>query len=133
MPATTVDSAQIRDGTVQRSDLNVATVGQAVVAKLLQGANVSLSSTGADAGTGDVTISVPGGGTGPPGVNAYTTTTSSFIVPASGSTTTVTVAGASWLVVGQIVYIDTAGGGAGLAGALIVQSIAGNTLTLRTP
>jgi hypothetical protein len=32
-----------------------------------------------------------------------------------------------------MVYIDTAGGGAGLAGALQVTAIAGNTLTLYNP
>jgi hypothetical protein len=64
MAATTVRGAQVRDGTVQRADLDISTVGNAVVRKLVQGSNITLSSTGADAGTGDVTISAPAGGTG---------------------------------------------------------------------
>lgn len=133
MAVTTIETSQVRAQAIQRSDLNTSTVGAAVVAKILQGTNVTLSSTGADSGTGDVTISVPGGGVGPAGANAFTLTSGSFTVPASGSTTTVTVADASWIVVGQLLYVDTAGGGAGLAGALIVTAKAGNTLTLQTP
>jgi hypothetical protein len=59
MAKTQVRGTQVLDGTVGRSDLDSTTVGQAVIKKLVQGTNVSLSSTGADAGTGDVTISVP--------------------------------------------------------------------------
>jgi hypothetical protein len=67
MPTTTVRGGQITNATIQRQDLDVSTVGQAVVAKILQGTNVTLSSTGGDSGTGDVTISVPTGGVGPQG------------------------------------------------------------------
>lgn len=77
------------------------------------------------------------GSPGPPGaqgVNAFTVTAvSSFTVPAVGSTTTVTVTDASWIVVGQLLYVDTAGGGAGLAGALVVTAKNGNTLTVLNP
>lgn len=59
MAVTTIESSQIRASAVQRSDLNTGTVGQAVVAKIIQGTGVNLSSTGADAGTGDVTVSAP--------------------------------------------------------------------------
>jgi hypothetical protein len=54
---TTIRGAQVLNGTIARADLNTGTTGQAVVAKILQGTNVTLTSTGADAGTGDVTIS----------------------------------------------------------------------------
>jgi hypothetical protein len=37
--------------------MNTATSGSAVITKVLAGTNISISSTGADAGTGDVTIS----------------------------------------------------------------------------
>jgi len=56
MAATTVRGAQIRDATVQRVDVDVATVGQSLVRKLVQGNHMTLTSTGADAGTGDVTV-----------------------------------------------------------------------------
>jgi hypothetical protein len=66
MPQTLIRGKQVLDGSIQRADLDTTTVGQAVVAKLIQGTNINLSSTGADAGTGDVTISAPLT-TGPPG------------------------------------------------------------------
>jgi hypothetical protein len=58
MPSTRVNSLQIGDGEVKRADLNTATSGSAVVTKIVQGTGISLSSTGADAGTGDVTVDV---------------------------------------------------------------------------
>jgi hypothetical protein len=126
MAITSIRGKQIVDGSVQRADLDTTTVGQAVAAKLVQGTNIALSSTGADAGTGDVTISATG-------INATTTTAvGSFTVPASGSTTTANVVDASWIVVGQILYFLGAGG-AGLAGALIVTAKTGNQLTVKTP
>jgi hypothetical protein len=128
MAITSIRGKQIVDGSVQRADLDTTTVGQAVTAKIIQGSNITLSSTGADSGTGDVTVSATAG------INATTTTTiASFTVPASGSTTTVNVADASWIIVGQPLYFDTAGGGAGLPGYLIVTAKAGNLLTVKTP
>jgi len=61
MPRTEVRSNQIKDGTVGRSDLNTATAGEAVVAKIVAGTGVSISFTGADTGTGDVTVSTSSG------------------------------------------------------------------------
>lgn len=49
---------------VQRNDFDTTTTGQAVVAKLVAGTNVTFSSTGVDAGTGDVTINAASGGAG---------------------------------------------------------------------
>jgi hypothetical protein len=56
MATTNVRGGQVKDGSIQRADLDVSTVGSAVIAKLIQGAGIALSSTGGDAGTGDVTI-----------------------------------------------------------------------------
>lgn len=61
MGATQLTSRQIGSGGVQRNDLDTTTTGQAVVAKLVAGTNISFSSTGVDAGTGDVTINATGG------------------------------------------------------------------------
>lgn len=72
MAATTVRGAQVRDGTVQRADLDIATVGQAVIRKLVQGTGVTLSSTGADAGTGDVTVNATASGFNPAVDAAFT-------------------------------------------------------------
>jgi hypothetical protein len=59
MASTVIRGAQIKDSTVQRHDLDTSTVGQAVVTKIVQGSGITLSSTGADSGTGDVTVSSP--------------------------------------------------------------------------
>ncbi len=53
-----VRSGDIENEGVRREDLNVSTPGQAVVRKLIQGSGIVLSATGADAGTGDVTVSL---------------------------------------------------------------------------
>jgi hypothetical protein len=130
MPKTVIRGTQILNNTVQRQDLDVSTVGQAVVTKLVQGTNVTLSSTGADSGTGDVTISVPTGTQGPPGENAFTTVSANFTVPPVGSTVQVTVADASFMIVGQMLWIDTAGGGTGIPAEMQVTAISGNLVTL---
>lgn len=64
MARTEVRSGQIADGNVTRDDLNVADSGKAVVRKIIQGSGVTISSTGADSGTGDVTINATAGATG---------------------------------------------------------------------
>lgn len=66
--ATTIKGKQVRDGSVAEVDiasaaitrdkLHTTTAGKAVVAKIIQGPGTSVTSTGADAGTGDVTIGV---------------------------------------------------------------------------
>lgn len=61
MARTEVTGRQIKDSTVQRDDLDTSTVGQAVVRKIVQGLGITLSSSGADSGTGDVEINATGG------------------------------------------------------------------------
>lgn len=60
MPKTEVRGGQVKDSTIQRDDLDVATVGQSVVRKILAGSGVELTADGADAGTGDVTVKYVG-------------------------------------------------------------------------
>jgi hypothetical protein len=61
---------QIKDDDVGREDINVTTSGRALVTKVLAGTNIGISYTGADVGTGDVTVGLSGvvgvgnGGTG---------------------------------------------------------------------
>ena len=62
MPVTNFRGQQITDGTIQRTDLDVATAGSAVVRRLIAGTNVTFTSTGVDSGTGDVTINAASGG-----------------------------------------------------------------------
>jgi hypothetical protein len=64
--ATLLRGTQVGDGSIQRVDIDVSTAGQALIRKVIAGAGITLVSTGADAGTGDVTISAAGGG-GQPG------------------------------------------------------------------
>jgi hypothetical protein len=61
MARTELSSAQIRDASIARVDLNTQTPGAAVVAKIVAGAGITISQTGADSGTGDVTVSASGG------------------------------------------------------------------------
>ena len=46
----------ISTGTLTRALLNTTTAASAVIAKVVAGTNITLTSTGVDAGTGDVTI-----------------------------------------------------------------------------
>ncbi len=79
MARTEVRGGQVKDASIQRADLDVTTSGQAVITKVIPGAGASLSSTGADAGTGDVTISctAPAGGAITIAYTFSTTTTDS--------------------------------------------------------
>jgi microcystin-dependent protein len=74
----------------------------------------------------------PGGPLGT-GINAFNETASQFTVPPVGSTVVVNLNDASWVVAGQIVYVDQAGGGVGLPGILQVTVKNGNQLTLLNP
>jgi hypothetical protein len=53
-----IGTVQIKDGSVKRSDIDTSTPGESIVTKVIAGTNVSISSTGIDVGTGDVTVSV---------------------------------------------------------------------------
>lgn len=93
MPVTGLRGRQILDGDVTRADVNTSTSGSALITKLIAGTNITITSTGVDAGTGDVTINATGGsslnGTGfvrMSGTTAsYITGTSSQFVKADGS------------------------------------------------
>jgi hypothetical protein len=56
MAQTTLNTQQFNG--VQRDDLDVTTSTKAVIAKVIQGSGVSISSTGVDSGTGDVTVNL---------------------------------------------------------------------------
>jgi hypothetical protein len=108
--------------------LNASTTAHGLLRKLDNVATHYLDGTG--------TWTAPPSGTGPAGpagANASAVSTSAFTVPAVGATATVTLADASWVVVGQMLYAASAGGGPGLAGALQVTAKAGNVVTLLNP
>ena len=56
MAVTEVRGGQIKDTSIQRVDLDIATTGQAVTRRIIAGTNITIGSTGVDTGTGDVTI-----------------------------------------------------------------------------
>jgi hypothetical protein len=56
MAKTEVRAGQIKDADIQRVDIDVSTSGQALIRKVIAGTNITIGSTGVDAGTGDVTI-----------------------------------------------------------------------------
>jgi hypothetical protein len=69
----------------------------------------STSLIGPTGSTGAVGSTGATGATGAAGINAYTTTSASFTMPAAGSTVPVSVAATSWMVAGQTLYVGTAG------------------------
>jgi hypothetical protein len=63
MPPTRIPGTQIRDSSVQRVDLDITTTGQAVIARaIVDTTYLSMSSTGIDSGTGDVSFSLANSG-----------------------------------------------------------------------
>jgi microcystin-dependent protein len=96
------------------------------------GSNASVTNSGSSSAA-VFNFTVPQGIAGATGLNAYNITSGAFTVPAVGSTATVTLNDASWVVVGQMVYVDQAGGGVGQAGALQVTAKSGNQITLLNP
>jgi hypothetical protein len=137
MPPTVIRGKQVLDGSIQRADLDTSTVGQAVVAKLVQGTNVTLSSTGADSGTGDVTISVPTGGTGPAGPagpagadgkSVISYSTASITLPPVGSTVSVTWDQVDWMMIGLPMAVGDASGN--IVGLFTITAL--NTTTKTT-
>lgn len=56
MPRTQIPSTLIEDGSVRRVDINTTTTGSALITKLLVNSPLTISSTGVDSGTGDVTL-----------------------------------------------------------------------------
>jgi short-subunit dehydrogenase len=104
MPATAVRGAQVKDGTIQRADIDTTTVGQALIAKLVSNpatTGIALSSTGADAGTGDVTPSLAA--TIPLGLvtTIYIGSKARLVALANGVQLEVQNSGGTWIVQNQ--------------------------------
>lgn len=60
MAKTQFTGNQILNNSIVRADHNIATTGLALITKLIAGTNMTISSTGIDPGTGDVTIHASG-------------------------------------------------------------------------
>jgi microcystin-dependent protein len=99
---------------------------------LSPGSNATVNNTGTSTAA-VFNFGIPAGQNGAQGiqgVNACTLSSADFTVPAVGSSVTATVQDASWVVVGQMLYISTAGGTPVDAGAMRVTAKTGNQLTL---
>ena len=105
MSKTQVTSREI--GFVQRNDFDIITTGQSVIAKIIAGTNITISSTGVDAGTGDVTVN------GTP----LTVTTIGTTPNANGATIT-----------GNVLTLQPADGTNGGILTTVAQIIAGNKI-----
>jgi hypothetical protein len=80
MPKTRITGVEILDGSIQRVDLDTTTTGLAVITKAVSSSDIVLSSTGVDAGTGDVTFTLT-----ETGITAGTWTKVTFDSPRSSS------------------------------------------------
>lgn len=56
MARTQIGTTLIEDGSVRRADINTALSGSALITKVIVNSPLTISSTGADSGTGDVTL-----------------------------------------------------------------------------
>jgi hypothetical protein len=57
MSRTEIDGDQVLDGSIQKKDIDISTVGQALITKLIAGQGVTIvNNSGADQGTGEVEI-----------------------------------------------------------------------------
>ena len=57
MAITQIRGLQVRDGSIQTVDIDTSTPGKALITRVIPGDGISVISTGADVGTGEVTIS----------------------------------------------------------------------------
>lgn len=65
MGATQLTTRQLGGNAVNKDDIDTTTTTKALITKVIAGTNITISSTGVDTGTGDVTINATGGGSGP--------------------------------------------------------------------
>ncbi len=90
MARTLLEADDIASGALTRALLNTTTPGSAVIAKVIAGAGVSLAYTGADAGTGDVTIAIS---------TAKSSKTAAYSVVAGDCGATIILGGAAYYAV----------------------------------
>lgn len=91
MARTLIDGAdQILAGSIGRASINTATTGSALITKIIAGTGITLSSTGVDAGTGDVTVTASG-------LSGY--------LPLTGGTLTGALSGTSVMATGSSAYL----------------------------
>lgn len=102
------------------------------------GAPGSAGAAGPTGPTGPTGAGTPGaagptGATGATGANSWTLSSANFTVPPIGQTAVMNVNDTSWAVIGEFVWVATAGGSASSPMALQIQSKTATTLTLLNP
>jgi hypothetical protein len=80
MAITQATTRQLGSAAVNKDDIDVSTTTKALITKVIAGTNITISSTGVDAGTGDVTINASGGGGGGITYTEVTTTSQALAV-----------------------------------------------------
>lgn len=58
MARTTPGGKQIKDHSIQRTDLDVTTPGESIITKVTPGVGITITSTGIDTGTGEVSLAI---------------------------------------------------------------------------
>jgi len=104
---------------------------QALAFTIPRGDVGATGSQGAQGVQGPVGSQGPQGIQGIQGVNAFTTTSANFDLPVVGGSVVVTLIDASWVTIGQMVVVQTAGGAPTNAYSLKVIAKAGNQVTLQ--
>ena len=132
MAGVQLSGKQVKDGSIQRVDIDVVTTGSALITKVVGSARVTLSSTGVDAGTGDVTLDL---GTTGVTANTYQSVTVDIYgrVTAAGSLTS------GMLPSGSSYYIQNGSSsqsagfnitGSGQMATLLLSNVGGKTLSI---
>lgn len=98
MSATQFTTRQLGSNSVTRDDIDITTTTKALIAKIVAGTNITISSTGVDAGTGDVTINAASSSaptlstlTSNTTITAATTSKQTFLADATGGSFTITL------------------------------------------
>jgi hypothetical protein len=105
MAQTLINSDGLASGCITRPKLNTTLAGSGVIAKVIEGAGISVTYTGVDAGTGDVTISLGSGLT-------YSATGNLSFATPSGGGAPIQATGADYTVAAMLNGAATAHGGA---------------------
>jgi hypothetical protein len=82
---------QIQPGTITRALHNTTTAGSAVINKVIAGTGITITNTGVDAGTGDVTVNATGQSASPITGIGYATGAGGTVAQATSKATGVTL------------------------------------------
>ena len=128
MARTLIDGAdQIQAGSIIRASINTATTGSALMTKLIAGTGITLSQTGVDGGTGDVTASVSYGTTAGTAAQGNDARITGALSAATAAATYAALAGATFT--GSVIapYIEAGSSSLAATAQMTLASLAGNS------